>query len=600
MPKTQKTAEEVCQELFDLVSKKKYDEIAEKIMEYGKERYLQLEIDPNYESESTIGTKKFFHKLVKFPLSEKDTAILDDINKAIVKKYAKVLYESVVAYENKYKEQVFKGELPGTEFVAGNEKESNKLAAVIAYSSKEALNCRGLDIGADELFDVPVPLYHPYSAFKLKIKRIPLIIDELKAQHPKVDKETVTDWYNKFAYAAPTLRGYHVRNYPDDTKPLIEKFPEEAQKYLDATDSEFAEYKRVIERDKDILDDGERSLRYINAASKIRSKYTSQKEKLSPKTVYDANKHNIEFFLTDDTSRQEKGKSDSYRALIESLQTLKDMQKNPELHQLKDVRKAIENAARAAEAYETEHSGFRNLFSSVLPAGKNRLNAARSLSETLKDNLKDFDHIYPGLSDLCLSDLSTKKFAGEDLTVGEVNKRVETHSSLVQDQQDKISDLTDQKLQEIRNTYLKKIDETNDFETQKAILTEYASTVIAVNMHGKAAKNALENLSESSEDEKNEHVEEIKNEILNDVNIEESSDQIRKRKDFQEMMDKANSREGFDAVKDLASKGNGIKLLDRLMEQTVMIIQTDTDNNRFEMELDYLKKGKNAPNRLKK
>ena len=530
-----KTKEEFYQELKKLGDKNDSKGIVDKLNDFGHKIYADADLEADNELN---GICDYFKDIVSDP-KKKDLDLVRDVFEKLGNQLSEGFIKTGKAFDEKYLKETFNGEIPGTEFVAGNQKDARELARGIAYYSPEALDTR---IADEALKTVMTILLSPEQR-KMLLGFVNAGVNKSFENHPELSQEKKVEYQDKFAGLPPSELSYQFRIYPDENKPVIKKFPEEIEKYLNATDSELDEYKRITERDKDKIEHSDRSLHYIDVAKQVRQKEMEyQKENLSPAKAYNANKDNIDFFLNDDANRSKGSKSDSYKNLISSLKTLKEMQEDPQIYKMKDVREAMENAAKAAEIYDKEHSGLRHPFSAMRGDGKARRDAAKNLSETLKDNLRDFNITFNNLSQ---QGIAFNNDSVASMTENEQDKRIVKN---YYQEVSEISDMTDKKIEELRNTYEPRFAEGESFENQKEAMKDYTSKLIAVNMLSKSAKNSVENLSELSDKDmeriskskknvtREELAQKIGKEMLSDESIQEASEQIKERADFKQMM----------------------------------------------------------------
>ena len=312
--------------------------------------------------------------------------------------------------------------------------------------------------------------------------------------------------------------------------------------------------------------------------------------------------------ITKDYDQRDAADDDMSPSYIEFAKTAKRVQDNynfiktngrdVDQQMSKILADNLESLMKAANTYTDEHTGFTNMFKATHGVGAERLEWSKAFGEKIGKSLPGYRETVKKLPKL------EGGTYGSELTQIEFNMMDDRDAArrkikLAKELDPKINAAHDK----VNSTYTPQLKTEQEcpegmtkeefFEQQKALVTDYAAKVLAVNLSGKQ----LKELQPNYKNMRGYEINQLNKETLSEQGIANTAESILKRDDWKLMTNNMTTWDDINRIKNLAAQNKGAGLVaelnrcDKVLNQNAANAVNNAEQAKIQAKQELESKG---------
>ncbi len=258
----------------------------------------------------------------------------------------------------------------------------------------------------------------------------------------------------------------------------------------------------------------------------------------------------------------------------------------------------LEELMKAANAYTKDHTGITNLHKATHGVGAERLEWSKAFGEKIgrvlpgyKETVSKLPKLSGGTYGTELTQIESNMLGDKEAAIRKIN--------LAKELGPKINAAHDK----VNSTYTPQLKTEQEcpegmtkeefFEQQKALVTDYAAKVLAVNLSGKQ----LKELQPHYKDMRDNEIDQLNKETLSEQGVANTAESILKRDDWKLMTNNMTTWDDINRIKNLAAQNKGAGLVaelnrcDKVLNQNAANAVNNAEQAKIQAKQELESKG---------
>lgn len=302
--------------------------------------------------------------------------------------------------------------------------------------------------------------------------------------------------------------------------------------------------------------------------------------------------------ITKDYTQRKAAEENMSPSYIEFAKTAKKVQDNYNFIKTngRDVDKRmskiladnLESLMNAANTYTDEHTGFTNMFKATHGVGAERLEWSKAFGEKIgralpgyKETVEKLPKLNGGTYGSELTQIEYNMMNDRDAAIRKI-KLAKELGPKINAAYDKVNETYTQQLKPEQECP-EGVSKEEFFEQQKALVTDYAAKVLAVNLSGKQ----LKDLQPNYKNMRGYEINQLNQETLSEQGVANTSESIKKRDDWKQMTKNLTTWDDINRIKNLAAQNKGAGLVAELnrCDRMLNFKPANVENNAAQAKL---------------